>query len=87
MHNLPPASGGTGAGFTSSGNNQVGVDKSLIALKKLNGASQGTFNQGSKVSIQMLYYFLNNRLAITENYQRLKIIQLLTGLPITSGHF
>ena len=56
-------------------------------MKKLNGASQGTFNQSSQANINMLYPFLNRPFVITGNYQRLKIIQLLTGLPITSGHF
>jgi len=48
-------------------------------MKKLNGASQQKLNQGTNVRPTTLYSFLNNRFAITENYQRLKIIQLLTG--------
>jgi hypothetical protein len=40
---------------------------------------QQKLNQGTNVRFITLYSFLNNPLAITENYQRLKIIQLLTG--------
>jgi hypothetical protein len=65
-----------GGGSTSQGNNQEGVDKSLIAIRKMNGASQQKLNQGTNVWLITLYSFLNNRFAITENYQRLKIIQL-----------